>query len=162
MSMPLRFALSENPAMTLPDVGHAQSTLASSISGTRADSVRGGDGVAVATVGDAGAAAGGVAVPAAGAAAGVGPGAAARVGAGDAPAGEEPDPNCASACSEYGNFIARGSLLSVGVLPCPGAVISARVSLVGAMDGVLTKGAVTTPPAPAPGPACPGRESAST
>ena len=27
MSMPLRFALSENPAMTLPAVGHAQSTL---------------------------------------------------------------------------------------------------------------------------------------
>src|SRR5207237_2273328 len=71
MSMPLRFEPSENPAMTLPDVGHAQSSLASSISGTRADSARE-DGAAFATVvavpeggatggalGDEGAAAGG-------------------------------------------------------------------------------------------------------
>src|ERR1700682_3471772 len=72
MSMPLRFEPSENPAMTLPDVGHAQSSLASSISGTRADSgrevggvgfaivaeYRAGAGAEVAAVGDEGAAVG--------------------------------------------------------------------------------------------------------
>src|ERR1700675_461491 len=58
MSMPLRFEPSENPVMTLPDVGHAQSSLASSISGTRADSGREVGGVAFAIVAEAGAVAG--------------------------------------------------------------------------------------------------------
>src|ERR1700680_3259946 len=58
MSMPLRFEPSENPTMTLPDVGHAQSSLASSISGTRADSGREVGGVAFAIVVEAGAVAG--------------------------------------------------------------------------------------------------------
>src|ERR1700730_4919850 len=55
MSMPLRFEPSENPAMTLPDVGHAQSSLASSISGTRADSGREVGGVAFAVAAEPGA-----------------------------------------------------------------------------------------------------------
>src|ERR1700730_15111617 len=59
MSMPLRFEPSENPAMTLPDVGHAQSSLASSISGTRADSGREVGGVAFAVAAEAGAVGGG-------------------------------------------------------------------------------------------------------
>src|ERR1700730_2012461 len=58
MSMPLRLEPSENPAMTMPDVGHAQSSLASSISGTRADSGREVGGVAFAIVAEAGAVAG--------------------------------------------------------------------------------------------------------
>src|SRR5207237_8219877 len=55
MSMTLRFEPSDNPAMTLPDVGHAQSSLASSISGTRADSGREVGGVAFAILAEAGA-----------------------------------------------------------------------------------------------------------
>src|ERR1700730_1829903 len=63
MSMPLRFEPSESPAMTLPDVGHAPSSLASSISGTRADSGREVGGVAFAVAAEAGAVGGAEGAP---------------------------------------------------------------------------------------------------
>ena len=137
--------------MTLPDVGHAQSSLASSISGTRADSRREGGGVAFAILAEGGAVAG---------AEGTVLGNEGAVAAGGAAAAIGRRSSCASACSEYGNFIARGSVLKVGVLPRPGVVISARVSVLGAMDGAVTNGAVTTLPGPLP--VCPGGDSVST
>src|ERR1700674_3269737 len=103
MSMPLRFEPSENPAMTLPDVGHAQSSLASSISGTRADSGREVGGVAFAIVVEAGAVAGaeGAALVAEGAVVDD----EGAVAAGGAAADIGWRSNCASASSVHRNFL---------------------------------------------------------
>src|SRR6266550_4488000 len=99
MSMPLRFEPSENPAMTLPDVGHAQSSLASSISGTRADSGREVGGVAFAILAEAGAVAGaeGGAVGAEGGADGAAVGDEGAIAADGAAADIGGRSNCASA-----------------------------------------------------------------
>src|SRR5438270_11578734 len=102
MSMPLRFDVSEKPVMIFPRAGQAQSILLSSISGTRADSdLGGGAGAGVTVGGEDGAEAGGAA------ACGVG---SATEGATAADGGGAVC-NWASACSEYGNFTALGSVL---------------------------------------------------
>ena len=86
--------------MTLPDVGHAQSSLASSISGTRADSDREVGGVAFAILAEAGAVAGaegGAVGPEGGAAVGAAIGDEGAIAAGGAAADIGGRSNCASA-----------------------------------------------------------------
>src|SRR2546423_15001336 len=125
MSMPLRFEPSENPAMTLPDVGQAQSSLALSISGTRADSGREVGGVAFAILAGAGAVADaeggavgaeGGAVGAEGGAVGATVGDEGAIAAGGGAADIGGRSNRASARSAYGKFIARRPPLEGGRL----------------------------------------------
>src|ERR1700682_1900587 len=104
MAMPLRLEPSENPLITFPDVGHAQSSLASSISGTRADSGR--EGVALAMLVEAGAVAdAGGAVADAGGAAAV---ASAVAGAGGAAMELGGGSNGGGGCAEGGDFLGPG------------------------------------------------------
>src|SRR5690242_14254569 len=140
MSMPLRFADSENPAMTLPDVGHIQPML-SSISGTRAASGRAGSAEEAALEG-AGA---GAARTSAGAARGS---AAASAGAESL--------SCAKACSEYGTLTALGSVLKVAVFGRPlgdgdGDGAARASPPLGVTGAGVASGEVTAPPSAAPG-----------
>src|SRR5215472_6490285 len=108
MSMPFRFADSENDAITLPVVGHIQPRLSSSISGTRAASGRlGVEGAAFATGG------GGVARASAGA------GFDSAIATCGADSRGADSLSCASACSVYGTLIAFGSVLNAAVFGRP-------------------------------------------
>ncbi len=128
MSMPLDSPFGK-PAMTLPCVGQTQSSLSSSISGTRAESGRAGS---VDVGADAGAAGGGAAAAGgalvAGAAIVAGAAATTAAGGGVVLACAC---ICASACSEYGSLTARGSVLNVAVLPRPEGSIGAACDVAG-------------------------------
>src|SRR6266508_2232783 len=133
--MPFRFADSEKPATIFPVAGQIQPRLSSSISGTRPDSVLGGNAGIVAGAAEAIAR---------------GYGAIAADGAADCCC------NCANACSEYGTLTALGSVLNVGELgrpliagPTTGGRTSPPLDVTGA---VVTRGAVVTPPWPPGGP----------
>src|SRR5438067_10941835 len=150
MSMPFKFADSENPAMILPVVGQIHPRLSSSISGTRAASGR---------LVSAGAfAADGELAPC-----GAEPrGSEADALRGSAAATTGADSrNWAKACSEYGTLTARGSVLTVAEF---GRLLGTadgggRASPpLGTTGGALTSGEVTTPPSVV----VPGAASAST
>src|SRR5437667_4965668 len=128
--MPFRFADSEKPATIFPVAGQIQPRLSSSISGTRPDSLLGGE-------------------------AGIVPGAAlamARASDAIAAGGAVADDcccNCASACSEYGSLIALGSVLKVGELGRPlvddGTTGGRTSPALGVTGAVVISGAVVTP-----------------
>src|SRR6266446_4750135 len=127
--MPFRFADSEKPATIFPVAGQIQPRLSSSISGTRPDSVLGGDAGIVAGAAEAIARASGATAD----------------GAADCCC------NCANACSEYGTLAALGSVLNVAELGRPlvdGAATGGRTSPLGVTGAVVTSGAVATPPWP--------------
>src|SRR5215468_392813 len=144
MSIPFRFAVSEKPLTILPVAGQIQSILSSSISGTWPVSARGAGTGAAATFG---AGTGG-----AGSGGGV-----ARVSCRATVGGAETGDacwSCAKACSEYGSFTARGSVLNDALFPRPEpgwSEVGGRISEpLGVTGGVVTRGAVTAPPG-APG-----------
>src|SRR5436309_11522845 len=132
--MPFRFADSEKPATIFPVAGQIQPRLSSSISGTRPDSLLGGE---------------------AGVVAGAALAIARASGTSGAVAGDCCC-NCASACSEYGSLIALGSVLKVGelgrALADDGTTGGRTSPALGVTGAVVTSGAVVTPAWPPGGP----------
>src|SRR5689334_6055291 len=110
MSMPLRFAVSENVPTTLPLAGHTHSTLSSSSPASFALARGAGDS---AFAGGAGAAAAGAA------------GAAIATASGGDAGAEGARVASRNACSEYGSLNALGSFFSVSVLRAADATAGA-------------------------------------